>query len=209
MILRSLRTFTLGLISGLLLGLVVKFFLPEVYHYLLSLLERKTQAQAIAVGSYSLAILLNNSLASFLCAYGGYFTTRVFLLINSQRSSLFLKKLSFLDRRILTLRSTELRYYLSLYALPVFILFFNGSVLGSLFALYATNPKGYFLGLLPHGFFEIPAILLAGSIGYTIAEAIFAKSADFEAELTRRAMSQVYKYLIVLGLLIAGALLEA
>jgi uncharacterized membrane protein SpoIIM required for sporulation len=209
MILRSLRTFSFGLILGLLLGSAIKFLLPSFYYYFLLLLERKTQVQTAAIGSYPMAILLNNSLASFLCAYGGYFTAKVFLLINSRNTSSFLKKLSVMDKRIAGLHEAELKYYLPLHALPIFILSFTGFVLGSLSVLYSSNPREYFLGLIPHGLFEIPAILLAGSIGYTIAEAVFAKSVDFEAELTLRAKGQKNRFLIVLGLIIIAAFLEA
>lgn len=208
MILRSLRTFSLGLLFGFLLGLGVKFLLPGLYDYFLFLLEKKTRVQSSAVGSYSMAILLNNAFASFLCAYGGYFITRLFLLFNSS-SSPFLRKLSLLDKRIAFLHEAALKYYLSLHSLPFFILFFNGFVLGTLFVLYSSRPMEYFHGLLPHGLFEIPAILLAGSIGYSVGEAVFSKSMDLKNALTIRVKKQMPKFLIVLGLIIIAAFLEA
>jgi hypothetical protein len=177
-----------------------------VYLYFLSLLERKISAQTAAIGSYSMAILLNNFLASFLCSYGGYFTTRAFLLLKTP-SSPFLKKLSLLDKRVHALRGEELKYYLSLYTLPFFVLCFNGFVLGFIFALYYSAPGEYLSGIMPHGLFEFAAILLAGSIGYTIAEAVF--HSDFEAELRLRAASEIPRFLAVLGLIAVGAYLEA
>lgn len=205
---RSLKTFFSGLFLGLLLGFAVKILLPGVYFYFLLLLEKKTQVQTSAVGSYSLAILLNNLLASFLCAYGGYFMTKAFLLIDS-RSSTLVARLGFLDKRIARLSRERLKYYLSLHALPAFVLFFNGLVLGFLFVLYYDRPSDYFKGLMPHGFFEIPAILLAGSIGYRIADAVFSESEDFKEELEKRGKREITRFLLVIALLIFAAFLEA
>lgn len=203
---RSLKTLAAGLLLGFLLGMGVKLLLPGAYPYFISLLEQKTSVGAAVVGSYSAAILLNNSLASFLCSYGGYLTTRAFMLLRTP-SSPWPRKLSILDGRVSSLRGEALKYYLSLHALPFFILGFTGFLLGSVFVFYLSNPMEYFLGLLPHGLFELPAILLAGSIGYTIAEAVFHQ--DFEAELKHRAKKEMPRFLLVLGLIAVGAYLEA
>ncbi|MDP6613245.1 MAG: stage II sporulation protein M, partial [Candidatus Hydrothermarchaeota archaeon] len=76
----------------------------------------------------------------------------------------------------------------------------NSFVLDSIFTRYICNPWEYFLGLLSHGFLEILAILLAGSIGYTIANAVFSKSENLETKLARHAKNQENRLLIVFGL---------
>ena len=55
--------------------------------------------------------------------------------------------------------------------LPVFVIFSNAYLIGAMGAYYAINglPASAFLaGILPHGFFELSALALAGAMGYTI-----------------------------------------
>jgi uncharacterized membrane protein SpoIIM required for sporulation len=207
MILRSAKTFAYGYALGVLLGLGVKILLPGLYLYLLALLGKKVATQAAIAGGYSLGILLNNLLASLLCSYGGYFTTLVFLRSSSPGSAA-VRRLYFLERRVKKLREADLKYFLSLYALPFFILGFNGLVLGFLLILYASRPVEYLSGLLPHGIVELPAIILAGSIGYSIAESVFTSKGDLEKEINLKARENMPVYLLVLFLLIVGAYLE-
>jgi uncharacterized membrane protein SpoIIM required for sporulation len=207
MILRSAKTFAFGYILGVFLGVAVKTLLPGLYLYLLYLLEKKVTTQSAIAGGYSMGVFLNNLLASLMCSYGGYFTTRIFLKLKTPGSP-GVRKLSFLEGRVKSLQNEELKYFLSLHTLPVFILGFNGLVLGFLLILYASQLPEYLGGILPHGFFELPAIILAGSIGYFIAEAIFASPEDFKKELNVRALKEVPRYAMVLLLLAAGAYLE-
>lgn len=53
---------------------------------------------------------------------------------------------------------------------PFLLLFYNGAVLGAVVYDYLAAGQGRFLAgwLLPHGSFEIPAILLAGQAGFVI-----------------------------------------
>ena len=56
----------------------------------------------------------------------------------------------------------------------IIVLFYNGVILGSVIFHYVANGKAIFVTawLLPHGAFEIPAILLAGQAGLTIGNAV-------------------------------------
>ncbi len=207
MILRSAKTFASGYILGVLLGLGVKILLPGLYLYLLYLLEQKVVVQSAIAGGYSIGILLNNLLASLLCSYGGYLTTQVFLRLRSPGSAA-IRRLSFLEKRVRNLRGENLNFFLSLYTLPFFILGFNGLVLGFLLILYASRPLEYLSGLFPHGLFELPAIILAGSIGYSIGEAVFTHRSGLEKEINIRARKHMPRYFLVLFLLVIGAYLE-
>lgn len=54
----------------------------------------------------------------------------------------------------------------------IILLFYNGVILGAVMADYIMDGQGLFLGgwLLPHGVIEIPAILVAGQIGFILAK---------------------------------------
>lgn len=56
----------------------------------------------------------------------------------------------------------------------IYVLFFNGAVLGSLTALMYMygNPKNYWSLILPHGVFELTAIFISGAAGLIIAKSI-------------------------------------
>lgn len=56
----------------------------------------------------------------------------------------------------------------------ILMLFYNGVVLGAVSVQYALAGKGEFLlaWLMPHGAFEIPAILLSGQAGFVLAGAL-------------------------------------
>ncbi len=59
------------------------------------------------------------------------------------------------------------------------MLFSNGVMLGAVVARYAAAGVGEFAGgwLLPHGVFEIPAVLIAGQAGFMLAAALLRGSA--------------------------------
>lgn len=56
----------------------------------------------------------------------------------------------------------------------IYVLFFNGAILGSLTALMYMygNPKNYWSLILPHGVFELTAIFISGAAGLMIAKSL-------------------------------------
>jgi stage II sporulation protein M len=114
----------------------------------------------------------------------------------------------------MTIRSGTMKtYYLFLHLFPVFILFLNGFVLGAFLLLYLTYYSErvfeFLAALFPHGVFEIPGIILAGSIGLKIAEL---GKLETVQELKNR-MNNVVKgtfsrYLVVVALLVIGGIME-
>jgi stage II sporulation protein M len=95
-----------------------------------------------------------------------------------------------------------------LYFLPVGILFVNGEVLGLLAVLFVDNIRGYLYGIFPHGFFEIPAIILSGSIGLEISEECQKANETFQEYLTMLVRSKFSKFTLVILLIILGGFLE-
>lgn len=65
----------------------------------------------------------------------------------------------------------------------IYVLFFNGALLGALTALMYMygNPKHYWSLILPHGVIELTAIFISGAAGLTIAKSLF-----LPGELTRK-----------------------
>jgi len=56
-----------------------------------------------------------------------------------------------------------------IFGMPTFTkLFFNGYVIGVIIAVFSHNLSVVLLFLLPHGIFEIPAIIIAGAAGFKI-----------------------------------------
>lgn len=132
MIRNSIKIFLIGFISGTIASSILVLLFPGIYYAFLELLGRKIEAQASITKSMSLAIILNNLAASFLCSYGG-----------------------FVDRTIASIPDERLRYYLPLYIFPTFILVLNGFVLGAFFIFYLQNLEKYYGGLFPHAYFEL------------------------------------------------------
>ncbi|MDI6654907.1 MAG: stage II sporulation protein M, partial [Candidatus Hydrothermarchaeota archaeon] len=92
-----------------------------------------------------------------------------------------------------------------------FILFLNGFVLGAFFIFYIQNLEKYYGGLFLHGYFELPAIILSGSIGLEIAGKAISSVGDlekFRRELNVLAGGKILKYFLVVALLIVGGILE-
>lgn len=210
MIRKSIKIFLIGFVSGVIASSILVLLFPSIYYAFLKLLAKKIQAQSSIVGSLPLAVILNNFIASFLCSYGGFVFTRIFLLLKSSPSA-FLRKLAIFDERVSTISPEKLKHYLSLYIFPVFILFLNGFVLGAFFVFYIQNLEKYFVALLPHGYFELPAIILSGSIGLEIADRAISHPGDLEEfgrELNALARNKLLKYLAVIALLGIGGILE-
>lgn len=208
-------------LSGFLVGGVACYLLiliyPALYLAFIDWLRIKIEIQA-ALGrkvylTFPMVIILNNVSASFLCSYGGYFLTKIYMLLGTGSSSTLLRRLSFFDKRVDGIPEDRLKYYLSLYAFPVFILFLNGVVLGAFLLLflvyYSQDVPGYIRALLPHGLFEIPGIIISGAIGLEIAElSAFKKGSGFRASLDEVAREKLLKYLLVIFLLTVGGVVE-
>lgn len=210
MIRKSIKIFLIGFVSGATASSISVLLFPGIYYAFLKLLAKKIQAQSSLVKSMPLAIILNNFIASFICSYGGFICTRIFLSLKSS-SSVFLRKLAIFDKRMNAISPEKLKYYLSLHIFPVFVLFLNGFVLGAFFIFYIQNLEKYYSGLFPHAYFELPAIILSGSIGLEIAHRAISSVEDlekFERELNALARGKLLKYLVVIALLVAGGILE-
>ena len=208
-ILKSIKIFIYGALAGVALSLLIGIVAPELKSLILLLLRAKIEAQESLVRDVGVAILLNNLFASLLCSYGGFFTTKAFLRLGSG-SDARLRILRRLDPRLRHVKEESLKFYLSLFIFPVFILFLNGAVLGFLFGFYTDSPGEYLQRLYPHVIAELPAIILSGSIGLRIAGALLPwLNTNFEKMLTIEVKESLRVYTLVLGLLFIGAYLEA
>lgn len=212
MIEKSLRIYIFGFTIGVIICFILVLTYPSLYYAFLALLLKKEDVQEEVAealgGNLAISIGLNNILASLLCAYGGYLATMTFLRFKTSTSQTMVRILRYLDEKIASLPRDRVKYYLALYVFPTFILFVNGFVLGAFFILYNENLESYFSNLMPHGFFEIPAILLSGSIGLSIAEDSVFSEGDLREKLNNKAQKQLLNYALVVELLVISALLE-
>ncbi|MBR9677581.1 stage II sporulation protein M [Candidatus Woesearchaeota archaeon] len=87
--------------------------------------------------------------------------------------------------------------------LPFIILAFNGFIAGAIVKQKALESTNYvFLYLLPHGIFEIPAIIIASYLGVKLGLSI---KKDFKQRAAKTAKQFTY---IVLPLLLIAAIIE-
>ncbi len=207
-LLKSFRLFALGYASGFAVFALMSITLPQLRQLLLAMLTAKVQSQEALLGSAGYGVFINNLLASLLCSYGGFFATIAFLRLGSD-SDPRLRHLRRLDRRLGEVGDEALKFYLSLFTFPVFILFLNGAVLGFLLGFFVHSPGEYFARLMPHALTELPAILLSGSIGLKIAESVLPElGTDFRARLKQEAVRSIPAYTLVVLLLAVSAYLE-
>lgn len=54
----------------------------------------------------------------------------------------------------------------------------------------------------------MPAIILAGAIGYSIGNVMFTQSGELKKELSKKARAEIPRYPVVISLLLIGAVLE-
>jgi hypothetical protein len=212
MIKRSAAIYLTGFGTGTLVCLVVFLVYPSLYHWFLELLRKKVEAQSNIIEDPALMIGSNNLFASIMLAYGGYMTARIFLWLDTDDTSGFLSYLKHIDGAVRDIRKEHLKYYLALFAIPVSILFLNGFVLGAFFVLYTGDLMAYFENLLPHGYFEIPALILAGSIGLDIAHVgrVALPAFDgFEEAISSQASGEIKRFAVVVVLILIGANIEA
>lgn len=92
--------------------------------------------------------------------------------------------------------------------IPITLMVVNGYVLGFV-ANYAVREAGYvsLFRLLPHGIFEIPAIMISVGLGLKLGMFIFSKKSNSEF-LRRLILSVKVFFLIILPLLIIAAFIE-
>lgn len=101
--------------------------------------------------------------------------------------------------------------------IPLVGIFINGIQIGLVSSVTLIQGKSlakvFFLGILPHGIFEIPAILLANTLGLYVSIQILKKIMDFDKEkiplVQTVKKTAVVWAAVVIPLVIMGALIEA
>lgn len=183
MIKKSLKIF----IFGLLLGTLLSIIFPSIYTFIFGALQEKTGIQSKVIKNPFLGIFINNVIASFISAYGGVFLTKIFILLESDKKSI--------------------KY--SLFVFPYSILLLNGFILGIFFG--HLGAIRFIKGIFPHGIFEIPAIILSGSIGIEIGEKSL-RYIDNREYLKEKiifiAKENIKNYFVVVLLLLIAGFLE-
>ncbi len=185
MLKKSVYIYSGGFVFGVVSSAVILAVHPSLYQAFLELLRRKIAVQSSLIKNLTLMIILNNLLAASIASYGGTAVSKVVALIDrgaAKRKSL-------------------------LYFLPVGVLFVNGEILGLLSVLYAEHLSMYLSGIFPHGFFEIPAIILSGSIGLEISESVKFEG-EYQEVLSRAALDRARLFALVVILILIGGILE-
>ncbi|MFQ6136827.1 MAG: stage II sporulation protein M [Candidatus Hydrothermarchaeales archaeon] len=190
MIKRSALTYFLGFFTGAVVSAILLKIFPSIYQAFIGILAKKIQIQRQLIPNLPLMLITNNILASLICAFGGYGISKVYLHRNANSSRL---------------------YYLTLYIFPIFILFTSGFVLGAFFTPFIGDLAKFFNLLFPHGIFELPAVILSGSIGFDIGEGSIRSLYDIEVfrdDIDQIAKGKVGEYKAVIALIVIGGLLE-
>ena len=96
--------------------------------------------------------------------------------------------------------------------IPVFFLFINGFIIG-LVVFVSGKEVGYvetIARIIPHGIFEIPAIILACSYGLWLGKSAFLSLKKKDVELSSRVKYAVSRFCkVVLPALLVAAIIEA
>ncbi|NOZ77518.1 MAG: stage II sporulation protein M [Euryarchaeota archaeon] len=164
----SLETFFLGFLVGLAVAKLGGGFYPVV----------GLKYHLSGLGEGFSRILLNNLAAAVATAFGPVMAMRMFG-IRSKDDSVGLA---------------------FLYMIPILILFVNGAATGYFIGLLVQKKPllDVLLSILPHGIFEVPAIVLAGAVGLKNIDDIEAGTIQGRAP-----------FVLVIFLLLAGAGVEA
>ncbi len=183
---RSAAIYTGGFLFGLVSSALIIAFYPSLYEAFLEFLRRRVETQSRVIENFTLMIIVNNLLAAGIASFGGVGVSKLVNIFNP----------------------TAAKNKALLYSLPVGILFVNGEILGLLGALYIEQASRFLSGIFPHGFFEIPAIILSGAIGLGISEESKNFENDFQTDLNNHAKQNLKKFTIVVLLIIIGGMLE-
>jgi uncharacterized membrane protein SpoIIM required for sporulation len=186
MLKRSATLYSVGFLFGFFVSGVLVIIYPSLYSAFLEFLRQKAVAQSKVITNHSLMIILNNLVAAGLAAFGGVGVSKIVNLFDGEIAK---------NKTIL-------------YFLPGGILFVNGEVLGLLAVFYRQHVSQFLAGIFPHGFFEIPAIILSGAIGLDISEKSQRATGDFQENLTLQARGNIAKFALVVILIIIGGVLE-
>lgn len=91
---------------------------------------------------------------------------------------------------------------------PLFFIATNGLIIGAL--AYVASQSGnldlFFVGIVPHGVLEIPAIILSGAAGLMLGVKVIKSKAAISAELSK---SLKLFFGFILPVLFVAALIEA
>ncbi len=182
--LRPLRVFVIATILGLLFGLLLLMaFKPLLEILEQALFYRITKPLELVQGPLSgilgtkeaataVYLLGNNLLVSFVAAFGGLILVRYTLKEDEQPYSGGSRATNFLHKLIGEGNETYKEHSVLLYLLPLAVVFVNGAVLGIFSVSQGLAWKElsvYLAYILPHGIIEIPAVILAATLGYTHA----------------------------------------
>jgi stage II sporulation protein M len=94
--------------------------------------------------------------------------------------------------------------------MPIISVLINGTLLGYVYNLVsAESGFGVIIFLLPHGIFELPAVLISLGLGVYFGMFIFARRGKKKKEFLRRFWSSLKVFLtVVLPLLVVAAIIE-
>ena len=185
MLKKSVSIFSGGFVFGVVSSALIVNVYPSLYQAFLELLRQKIDTQSRLVGNLTLMIILNNLLAAFIASYGGTIVS---------------KGVAFFDGDAAKRKSL-------LYFLPVGVLFVNGEILGLFAVLYVEHFWMFLSGIFPHGFFEIPAIILSATIGLEISESVHMEG-EYQEVLNRAAFGRIWLFAVVVILIVIGGILE-
>lgn len=136
--------------------------------------------------------LLNEDLSSLSLAIG--------LFVNNTRASFLIAATGFIPIFLPTLG----------------ILFFNGAIIGVLFAYMNVKAAEvsifsmFVSGILPHGIFEIPAVILSGAIAFYVTFGIYRRFNDSRYSFRDCVMNAAKTFLfVVVPLLVVAAFVES
>jgi len=182
--LRPLRIFLIAVVLGLAVGLSMKLvFSPLLDAIQQALFYRISKPLELIQGPLSgvlgteeavtaVYLLANNLLVAFIAAFGGIILVRYTIKPEDEPNTNPSRFTKILHRLIGEGSEKYMEYSVLIFLLPLAVVFVNGAVLG-LFSIGQTITWKEFVVfiayILPHGIIELPAIILASTIGYSSA----------------------------------------